>query len=81
MRYDRSQTHGLNEPEEILVASTLTKISNRDSYMNLRVLPEFYTRGRGSSTWGNTARSNSPYQRPVKDVILKAPLTSRDKQS
>lgn len=80
MRYDKLQTHDFNGPEDTPVASTSILINNRDSYMNRRGRPEFYNRGRGGFTWGNVGRSNSPYQRPLKDLVLRAPLVGKDKQ-
>lgn len=80
VRYDRVQTHDLNDPDEQLqVASTSTIAANRDSYVSRRGKPEYYKRGRGVSNWGTNRRSNSPYQRPQKEQPVKQSTSDKHK--
>lgn len=71
VRYNRLQTHDLNKPEDQPVASTSTIMSSRESYALRRGRPECYRRGRSVGGWMNNNRSNSPYQRPVKEFSVK----------
>lgn len=78
LRYERGQTHDLNKPDEVVVAST-SATGNKESYVARRGRPDYYKRGGAGSNWSTRGRSNSPYQRPRKDSGAKASGSEKPK--
>lgn len=69
-RYDKQQTHDINEPEAEPVASS-SLVVNRGSYGVRRGRPNFYKKIEDGSRWKGKDRPNSPYQRQNKESTVK----------
>lgn len=70
-RYDKQQTHDINEPEVVPVASSSLVVNNRGSYAARRGRPNFYKKNEDGRRWKGKDHSNSPYQRQTKDTTVK----------
>lgn len=78
-RYEKLQTHDLNEPEDLAVASSSTSSANRESYVSRRGCTNQYLSNRDNSNWRGGNRSKSPYQKPAKEAAKPSGNASKDK--
>lgn len=82
MRYENTQSHDANDPEDNTVASTSSRVSSKDHYSSKRGRGGYFKRGDEKNKWRGRGRENSPYQRPNADSGSKnvEGSKSKDKQ-
>lgn len=77
-KYDRLQTHDLNDVEE-QVQGQSNLLQPRDAYLPKRGRSNFFKKGDEQSRWKGKSRSNSPYHKANKDAQPKPAETQKSK--